>query len=389
MSSPRYDVAILGAGLAGAGLAAALADSGLTVAVVDPRVPAPPGEAWDTRIYAVSPGSASFLSQSGAWALIDAARIARIDAMQVFGDHPSAHLDFSAYDSGLGELAFVVEGGRMQHALWTRMAALPHITLHAPAACVGLTEHASHVELTLDSGLTLTANLAVGADGAHSWLREAAGIDVRTFDYAAHGVVANFSTEKPHHGTAWQWFRADGVLALLPLPGNRVSMVWSAPHEHAESLLALDTGALASCVAEASSGVAGALDVITPPAAFALKQQSVKCFVKPRIALIGDAAHNVHPLAGQGVNLGLRDARELASVLSQRGAQGDCGDFALLRRYERARKEDVLTMSLATDSLQKLFASKAVWASTVRNLGMRMVDQQRWLKTLLTQHAAA
>ena len=166
-------------------------------------------------------------------------------------------------------------------------------------------------------------------------------------------------------------------------------MVWSTSELHVQQLLALDAGGLAQCVADACDGVVGALEVITPAAAFVLQLQRVDSFIKPRLALVGDAAHNVHPLAGQGVNLGLRDARELAAVLCGRGAQGDCGDYALLRRYERARKEDVLTMQLVTDGLQKLFALQAVWLARARNLGMKMVQSQPALKSLLVKHAAA
>jgi 2-octaprenylphenol hydroxylase len=176
---------------------------------------------------------------------------------------------------------------------------------------------------------------------------------------------------------------------LLPLPDHRVSMVWSTADAHAQELLGLDAAALAQRVTEACDGVLGALELITPAAAFPLSLQRVEAFVKPRIALVGDAAHNVHPLAGQGVNLGFRDARELAAVLCDRGAQNDSGDIALLRRYERARKEDVLSMQLATDGLQKLFASKAVWLSRARNLGVRLVDNQSLLKNLLVKHAIA
>ena len=154
-------------------------------------------------------------------------------------------------------------------------------------------------------------------------------------------------------------------------------------------MLALDAVDLARRVGEACENVVGTLEVITPAAAFPLRLQRVDAFVKPRLALVGDAAHNVHPLAGQGVNLGFRDARELAAVLCDRGVQSDCGDYALLRRYERARKEDVLSMQLATDGLQKLFASQAVWLSRTRNLGMRMVDSQPMIKNLLVKHAVA
>jgi ubiquinone biosynthesis UbiH/UbiF/VisC/COQ6 family hydroxylase len=383
------DVAIVGAGLVGASLALALARSGLSVVLIEPRPLVEPGDAWDARVYAVSPGSAAFLADAGAWHAVTAERVARVETMRIFGDQASARLEFSAYDAGLRELAFIAESGRMQAALWQCVARAPHVKLMCPATCVAWAQHAAYTEMKLDTGVMLRAHLVVGADGAQSWVREQAGIKVTTNGYAQCAVVANFNCALPHHDTAYQWFRADGVLALLPLPGNRVSMVWSTAEAHAQSLLALDASALAQQVCAASDGAVGTLEVITPAAAFPLKMQRVEQFVTPRVALVGDAAHNVHPLAGQGVNLGFRDARELAAVLCDRGAQHDCGDYALLRRYERARKEDVLLMQLATDSLQKLFASQAVWVSRARNLGMRLVENQPLLKNLLVKHAAA
>jgi 2-polyprenylphenol 6-hydroxylase len=384
------DVAIVGAGLVGASLALALEPAGLRVALVEPRapiLPSAPDESWDSRVYAISPGSAAFLAGVGAWSGVDAARIARVETMRLFGDEPAAHLAFSAYEAGLGELAFIAENSRVQAALWQCLDHAEHVTRYCPATCRTLTQHADACELTLDNGVTLRAKLVVGADGAQSWVREQAGIKAHTQGYGQCGVVANFACALPHRDTAYQWFRADGVLALLPLPDKRVSMVWSTPDAQARELLALDAAALAQRVRDASENTVGALAVITPAAAFALSLQRVDALVKPRLALVGDAAHNVHPLAGQGVNLGLRDARELAAVLSDRGAQFDCGDYALLRRYERARKEDVLTMQLATDGLQKLFASNAVWLSRARNLGMKFVESQSMLKRMLVKHA--
>jgi len=383
------DVAIVGAGLVGASLAAALARSDLSIALVEPRAPAVPSAVWDSRIYAISPGSTAFLSQAGAWQALDDERIVHVEAMRIFGDDPSSRLEFSAYDAGLRELAFIVEGGRLQWALWQCVSRAPQVRMFCPAACVALEPHAEYTDIALANGTILRAKLVVGADGAQSWVREQAGIKAVVRDYAQTAVVANFATALPHRDTAYQWFRAAGVLALLPLPGNRTSMVWSTGEAHARELLALDAASLAQRVCEASHGVLGALEVITAAAAFPLRLQRVDPLVKPRLALIGDAAHNVHPLAGQGVNLGFRDARELASVLCDRGAQADCGDHALLRRYERARKEDVLTMQLATDGLQKLFASQAVWWSRGRNFGLRLVESQPFLKSLLIKHAAA
>jgi 2-octaprenylphenol hydroxylase len=383
------DVVIVGAGLVGASLAAALAPSGLRVVLIEPRPPVPPAESWDSRVYAVSPGSAAFLAGVGAWNEVDAARVARVETMRIFGDEPTAQLRFSAYEAGLSELAFIAESGRLQSALWQCVSHLPQVRILCPTTCDAMLHHADHVEMLLAGGTTLRTQLVVGADGAQSWVREQAGIKVIAHDYAQSAVVANFAAAQPHYDTAYQWFRTDGVLALLPLPGNGVSMVWSTSHTHAQALMALDALSLAQCVREASADTLGALSVMTPPAAFPLRLQRVSALIKPRLALVGDAAHNVHPLAGQGVNLGFRDARELAAVLCDRGAQRDCGDVMLLRRYERARKEDVLSMQMATDSLQKLFGSRAVWLSQTRNLGMRVVENLPLIKKLLVQHAVA
>lgn len=390
MAEP-YDVVIIGAGLVGASLAAALAPADLRVAVVESHAPPPPADdsAWDSRIYTVSPGCAEFLASIDAWQTLSEARITCVDNMRVWGDDARAELDFSAYDAGLRELAFTAENGRMQHALWQRLQQLPHVSLICPAKAEAVTWHADRVELQLADGRTIAAKLLVGADGADSWVRAQAGIALHARDYRQLGVVANFSTAQPHRDTAFQWFRRDGVLALLPLAGNRVSMVWSAAEDHARELLALDPDALAARVGEACGEILGAMQIITPAAAFPLRLQRVAHFVQPRIALIGDAAHVVHPLAGQGVNLGLRDARELATVLQNRGPQRDCGDYLLLRRYARARREDIAAMAFATDALLKLFAADASWVAGLRNFGLRLVDHQQILKSLLIRHAAA
>ncbi len=391
MSAPStFDVVIVGGGLVGLSLARGLAGTGLSLALVEPQSPAriPETAAWDSRIYAVSPGSASFLSGCGAWERLPQARVARVEKMQVCGDDPDACLDFTAYDAGLRELAFIVENSRLQHALWDAMQG-QDVRIYRPANLATLELHADRAVVRLDDGVVLTASLVVGADGTESQVRAQAGIDVTPHDYGQAGVVANFSCEKPHGGTAFQWFLRDGVLALLPLPGNQVSMVWSIERSRGQDLLALPAAALAAAVESASRGRLGALTLMAPAAAFPLKLQRVKQFTKPRIALVGDAAHNVHPLAGQGVNLGFRDARELAGVLRERGPQRDCGDFMLLRRYERARKEDVAAVQLTTDGLQKLFSSDTVWVSRLRNRGLELVDRQPLLKNFLVHHAVA
>jgi len=384
-----HDVVIVGAGLVGLSLARALANSGLSLALVEPQRPValPPEESWDSRIYAVSPGCASFLENCGAWQRLPQGRLARIETMRVYGGD-TARLEFTAYDAGLRELAFIVESRQLQRALWDAMHE-QDIQVHCPASWTALEFHADRVLVQLDNGVELAARLVVGADGSESRVRAKAGITVTPAEYRQLGIVANFSCEKPHRGTAFQWFMPDGVLALLPLPDNRVSMVWSIDQERGTNLLALPADDLAAEVESASRGAVGGLRLMAPAAAFPLKLQHVAQFTKQRVALAGDAAHNVHPLAGQGVNLGFRDARVLAGVLMERGPQRDCGDHALLRRYERARKEDVTATQLTTDGLQKLFSSEAVLLTRARNLGLNLVNSQPLLKNLLVHHAAA
>ena len=392
MPSSPFDVIVAGGGLVGASLALTLGRNGLAVALVEPHPPpaAPDGsEAWDSRIYAISPGSAGWLEACGAWARLPDARIARVEAMHVFGDEPGARLEFNAYDCGLRELAFIVENGRLHAALWRELRETDRVALYAPAQCAALTRGLDCATLALEDGRALAAQLVVGADGAESWVRGQAGIRAQAEPYGQLGVVANFAVATPHRETAFQWFRRDGVLALLPLPGERVSMVWSTADAHGRELLGLAPEALAARVATASEGVLGAMRVITPAAAFPLQLQRVAQLAAPRLALVGDAAHNVHPLAGQGVNLGFRDARALAQVLAERGAQPDCGDYYLLRRYERARREDILAMQLATDGLQKLFASGRAGLQKARNLGLKATNLPTPLKKWLVRHAVA
>jgi ubiquinone biosynthesis UbiH/UbiF/VisC/COQ6 family hydroxylase len=387
---PALDVVIVGGGLVGLSLARALTEEGLSLALVERQPPARVSNAgdWDSRIYAVSPGSASFLSHGGAWQRLPQARVAQVESMRVCGDDAGACLEFSAYDAGLRELAFIVENDRLQYALWEAVTE-QDVRICNRAGLAALDLRDDRAVLQLDDGTVLETALVVGADGAESRVREYAGIGVTPHDYRQIGVVANFTCAKPHGGTAFQWFLRDGVLALLPLPGERVSMVWSIEQSRGRDLLALPAAELAAAVESASRGQLGGLVPMAPAAAFPLRLQRVQQFVKPRVALVGDAAHNVHPLAGQGVNLGFRDARELARVLRERGSQRDCGDFSLLRRYERARREDVAAVQLTTDGLQKLFGSDTVLASRFRNRGLELVDRQPLLKNFLVHQAVA
>ncbi|MDP1637929.1 MAG: UbiH/UbiF family hydroxylase [Candidatus Nitrotoga sp.] len=381
-----FDVLIIGGGLVGASLAAALKSSGLNMALVETQPTALSNEGWDNRIYAISPGGAAFLTQCDAWQQLDMNRVQTVETMRVFGDE-GMELDFSAYQLGKPELAFILENRLLQQVLWQGLKEQDNLTLFHPARCASLVWQDDAAYLQLEDGRTLKAKLVVGADGGNSWVRQQAGIVAPPTLYNQHGVVANFTVEKSHRATAFQWFQPDGILALLPLPQQMVSMVWSVSPEKSQILLQLPHEELCAQVAAASHHTLGALQLVTPPAAFPLRLLNLPQIIKPRLALVGDAAHNIHPLAGQGVNLGFRDARQLAQVLLQRDALHDCGNMHLLRRYERARKEDVLSMVLTTDALKKLFNNRNPLLRAVRNVGLAATNRIAPLKKMLARHA--
>ncbi|MCL4801643.1 MAG: UbiH/UbiF family hydroxylase [Burkholderiales bacterium] len=387
MSDLEVDVAVVGAGLVGASFVRALAGAALKVVLVEPAPPPEAGPQWDSRIYAISPASAAFLEAVGAWAALDRSRVQPVLRMEIRGDAPDAALSFSAYEAGVAELAHIVESGRLQRALWEGLAGQPNVAVHCPARGAVLGIGTDAATLVLDGGTRIRARLVVGADGAASWVRGAARIDAAVQSYGQRGVVANFACERAHRGTAFQFFRPDGVLAYLPLPDRRMSMVWSTPDAHANELLALGPDALCARVAEAGRHALGALELLTPPAAFPLQMLAAERATDRRVALIGDAAHVVHPLAGQGVNLGFGDAHALAEALAGREPFRDCGDPAVLRRYARSRAEAVAAMRTVTDGLHHLFGAKSATISAIRNAGLNFTDRVPVLKTLLVRQA--
>jgi ubiquinone biosynthesis UbiH/UbiF/VisC/COQ6 family hydroxylase len=385
------DVIIVGAGLVGLALAAALARAGLSVTLVDRgKVAAstPRGvDGWDQRVYAISPGSASFLHALGVWQLLAVERIAPIESMDVRGD-AGGMIEFSAYELGERALAWIVENRALNAALVEVARSAPGIDIVAPCIPAAITRSASTAELRVNDGRVLAARLIVGADGVQSWTRGEAGMRGVARAYGQSGVVANFEIERAHRGRALQWFLpGEGVLAWLPLPGKRISIVWSAPTALATELMTLEPAELAARVADAGGHELGALTAITPAAAFELSFLRVPSVIGDRLALVGDAAHGVHPLAGQGVNLGFGDAAVLAAILGARGPVTDVGARILLERYARRRAGPVLAMQGVTDGLLRLFDVRAPWLRMLRNRGMRAVGATAPLKRMLAQSA--
>jgi ubiquinone biosynthesis UbiH/UbiF/VisC/COQ6 family hydroxylase len=382
-----FDVAIVGGALVGAALARALRGSAVALVSQERRIPGPVPASFDSRVYAISPANAAFLEALGAWQQIPADRVTRVHAMRVYGDDGQSKIEFDAYSAGASELAWIVEDALLQDALWRVLETQEQLELVAPGDCERLEAGSDRATVVLRDARRIEARLAVGADGARSLVRAQAGIASRERAYGQSAVVANFACERPHRNVALQWFQGGPVLALLPLPGERVSMVWSAGDAHAARLLALEGGALARAVAEASGYTLGELSLLAPARSLSLRSLIAARSVAPRVALAGDAAHVVHPLAGQGANLGFQDARMLAEVLRAREPFRDPGDLRLLRRYERARAEAILAMRATIHGLFLLFGAEERVFGPLRNAGLNLVDHLPVLKNVLMRHA--
>jgi ubiquinone biosynthesis UbiH/UbiF/VisC/COQ6 family hydroxylase len=320
---------------------------------------------------------------------MDRERLTPIETMRIFGDQSGAQLDFSAFDSGERALAWITEQRELMAATLAAWAdADQPETIYANSPPLALLRERDSSSVKLEDETLLTARLLVGADGLHSWTRSQAGIVADLRAYGQTAVVANFATELAHHGRAWQWFQPDGsVLAWLPLPGRRMSIVWSAEDAKAQELLALGDADLVETVAAAGASVLGRLELLTARASFPLTFMRLASPVAPRLALIGDAAHGVHPLAGQGLNLGYGDAAVLAAVLRERGAIADPGSNLLLGRYARMRALPTLAMQAVTDGLWRLFNARQAIPGFVRNRGLAALNRLPLVKSILMQPA--
>lgn len=381
----QFDLIIVGGGLAGASLALALRDTRLRIALVENQPPSRP-EGWDSRIYAISPANIDFLNSIGAWRHLDASRIAPIRSMEIVGDG-GGKLGFSAYETGVPELGCILESSLMACEFWESAKRQGNLSLFCPARPEAIEFRHDAAVLRLADGMVLAAPLLVAADGRDSWVRESAGLSAVNTPYGEKGVVANFVTEKPHRNCAYQWFRDDGVLAYLPLPGNRISIVWSAPDALADDLCSLDPECFSDRVGEAGAWALGRLQLLAPAAAFPLRLMRVPQTVAPRLALVGDAAHGIHPLSGHGINLGFQDVSVLASQLSAAQPWQDIGDLRFLQRYQRARREETVLMQSATDGLRRLFRESSPGLRSLRNLGLNLTDGLPFIKNALVRYA--
>lgn len=367
------------------GLAFACAARGAEVHVLEASpARAAPAESYDLRVFALSAGTRDFLRELDVWQRMDPKRIAPVRRMEVHGDR-GARLQFAA-PAGEG-LAWIVEAGRLTAALEARAGELEGVRISRakPAVSFGASASGAWAELAL--GERVEGDLLVGADGPDSPVRAALGLAVEERPYGETAVVAHFDCERDALGVARQWFRDDGVLAWLPLPGRRISIVWSAPATLADQLAALEPAALAERVRDAGGAVLGDLRLASGVGRFPLRLARVAQPVAPGAVLIGDAAHAVHPLAGQGVNLGFQDARQLAETIANRSPIERAGDLRVLRRYARARREDVGAMQWLTDGLDRLFASRRPGAAALRNAGLGLVERLSSAKRLLAGRA--
>lgn len=390
MSEPDFDVVIVGAGMVGAALGCALAQSGFRIALIDGAEPgAPSGEGpYDLRVSALTRASQRILESLGAWQAIADTRVSPFRHMHVWDAGGAHSIHFDAAEVAQDTLGHIVENGLIQAALHQRLHALDNVHWFIPAQLQGLDVDADAARATLDDGRVLQARLLVGADGASSTVRKLAGIATRGWQYDQHGVVATVRPQQFHQETAWQRFLPDGPLAFLPLADGQCSIVWSTRPDHADTLLAMDDAAFRQALEEAFESRLGPIVECGERARFPLRLQHATEYVKPRLALVGDAAHSIHPLAGQGVNLGFLDAAALAQVLTEaRGRNPDPGEFALLRRYERWRKGDNLATMAVMDGFKRLFGVRAAPVRWARNLGLGLVDRAGPVKRLIIEHA--
>jgi 2-octaprenylphenol hydroxylase len=390
-----FDALIVGAGPIGAAMAALLLKRKLCapgrVALIADRfaAAASPDADWDLRVFALSRASERLLKTCAVWDSLPRQRVQAYERMCVWDasgePQGKGSLLFDCAEIGEPNLGYIVDGHALQwHCL---QAARSAGAVLIEAALAGVATADTHVSVALRDGRQLSGQLLIAADGPQSKARELLGIDTAGHAYHQDALVAHVRTAKPHGNTAWQRFLKSGPLAFLPLPDGRSSIVWSAVLAEAARLRGLDPAAFGAAITEASGGVLGRCELSTAPVSFPLQLQYALDYVRPRAVLLGDAAHVVHPLAGQGLNLGLLDCAALAEVLGEAGSEGYFGEHRLLRRYERWRRSENLLAAGGLDGLERLFSNEDPLTRSLRSLGLSAVGKAPFIKRRLAQRA--
>lgn len=384
-----FDVAVVGAGMVGSAAALALARRGLRVALVEER--APPG--WDAadevdlRVVALAPSSVDLFEQLDIWSSVCSARASAYRRMQVWDSGSGAQIEFDAADTAAAELGWIVENRLIQHTLWMALQAQDGVSLRCPARVVATEDEGETRSLRLDDDSRVAARLVVAADGSASPLRHLLGIGASGHVYDQHALVAHVRTGRAHEQTAWQRFLPGGTLALLPLADGRCSIVWSLPPPECRRLREIDEAAFRQELGCASDFRLGPILATSARAEFPLRLLLADRYIAPRFALIGDAAHQVHPLGGQGVNLGLRDVAALIDAATG-DTDRDPGAATALRRYERRRRSDNTISAWGFDGINRIFRSEFEPLVFARGVGLRAVNALAPLKQLFVRHAA-
>jgi Ubiquinone biosynthesis hydroxylase, UbiH/UbiF/VisC/COQ6 family len=383
----QYDVIIAGGGMVGATLACLLGQSGKRVAVLEAHQPTLffPDDPYDLRVSAISRASQRALLAAGAWEGIVARRAFPYEAMMVWDATGTGEIRFDAADLGEPDLGHIVENRVIQLALLDALQAMDSVEVYCPDKLAEVSVDEQQVTAILQSGEVLQAKLLVGADGAQSKVRQLAGIGMETQDYGQKGLVCVVQTELAHQFTAWQRFMPSGPLAFLPLADGFCSIVWTLPADRADAMLRLSDNDFCRELAQALDFRLGDVTAVGERAAFSLRGRHAEPYIQERIALVGDAAHTIHPLAGQGVNLGIKDAGELAHQIRQ--AQGDVGNVKVLRAYERARRGDNVLTQKAMEGFRLLFGNTLTPWKILRNSGLSIVNQMSFLKYEIAKRA--
>ena len=405
MNSIEADFIVVGAGLVGIAAAVSLAkqlgDKSYNVVLLDQKCPnIKLTQAFDSRVYAISPSTVRWLKELDVWQRVDASRISPIKAMHVFGDANSSNLKLLATDINAVNLGYIVENQQLMHALWQMLEAL-NIKVITGVACQSLNIMLNQASIILANQQVVNAKLLIAADGVDSWVRTQADITMKNKAYKQTAIIANYKCEKNHQDIARQWFGSekygsDSVLAFLPLPDNQLSIVWSLTSEKAHQLLNLSDEDFTKEVLLQSLDTSSSLTLSSSRMRFDLNKKTCTRLIAERVVLIGDAAHQIHPMAGQGVNLGFRDVMALEQVMAglklsrnntQESTTVDVGSKRSLRDYERRRAADLSHMVSLTDGLHQLFAAKSATIKTLRNWGLSKLDNQFWIKKHLIQQA--